>query len=389
MENYERENAFGESEVRLLTTVAASMGVALENARLFDETQRLLKETEQRDAELAVINSIQQGIAAELDFQAIVDLVGDKLREVFDTGDIGIRWCDERSRHASHYLYAYEHGKRLDASPPTPLDAGRPGRQACCDARSRSSSNNRGRGWPRSGMRPFPGTDPSQSSVMRADHRRRPRARHRSSLENYERENAFGESDVRLLQTVAASMGVALENARLFDETQRLFKESEQRAAELAIINSVQEGARRASSTSRRSSTSSATRSREIFGTEDMSIALLRPGEQHARRCRTTSSTASASRSSRCRSARGLTGARHAHARAAGHQREPPGARGASSARELIGDTDTADVAKSYLGVPILTGDEARRRDRAVRRRARARVRRVGRAPAADARQQR
>ena len=94
LENYERENAFGESEVRLLSTVAASMGVALENARLFDETQRLLKETEQRAAELAVINRIQEGMAAELDFQAIVDLVGDKLREVFKTGEIGIRWYD-------------------------------------------------------------------------------------------------------------------------------------------------------------------------------------------------------------------------------------------------------------------------------------------------------
>jgi len=31
------------------------MSVALENARLFDETNRLLKETEQRKAELAVI----------------------------------------------------------------------------------------------------------------------------------------------------------------------------------------------------------------------------------------------------------------------------------------------------------------------------------------------
>ena len=97
IENYEREHAFGESDVRLLTTVAASMGVALENARLFDETQRLLKETEQRAAELAVINSIQQGVAAELDFQAIVDLIGDKLREVLRTGDIGIRWFDDDS----------------------------------------------------------------------------------------------------------------------------------------------------------------------------------------------------------------------------------------------------------------------------------------------------
>ncbi len=50
------------------------------------------------------------------------------------------------------------------------------------------------------------------------------------SLENMERDNAYGDADVRLLSTVGASMGVALENARLFDETQRLLKETEQRA---------------------------------------------------------------------------------------------------------------------------------------------------------------
>ena len=52
------------------------------------------------------------------------------------------------------------------------------------------------------------------------------------SLQNEERDNAFSDSDVRLLQTLANSMSVALENARLFDETQRLLKETEQRAAE-------------------------------------------------------------------------------------------------------------------------------------------------------------
>ena len=60
-------------------------------------------------------------------------------------------------------------------------------------------------------------------------------------LEDYARENVYGEADVRLLSTVAAGMGVALENARLFDETQRLFKAEQQRAAELAIINSIQQ----------------------------------------------------------------------------------------------------------------------------------------------------
>ena len=68
------------------------MGVALENARLFDETKRLLTETDERAAELAIINGVQQGLAAELDLQAMYELVGDKVQEIFDAQvvDIGI-----------------------------------------------------------------------------------------------------------------------------------------------------------------------------------------------------------------------------------------------------------------------------------------------------------
>ena len=40
------------------------------------------------------------------------------------------------------------------------------------------------------------------------------------AIEDHEREHAYGDSDVRLLSTIAASMGVALENVRLFNETQ-------------------------------------------------------------------------------------------------------------------------------------------------------------------------
>ncbi len=132
LENYERENAFGKDEVRLLETVAASMGVALENARLFDETQRLLKETEQRNAELAVINSIQQGIAGSLDFQGIVDLVGDKLREVLDTQNIGIRWRNHETGYVD-YLYEFEHGVRIHPKS-HPLRPDSPFVQACREA---------------------------------------------------------------------------------------------------------------------------------------------------------------------------------------------------------------------------------------------------------------
>ena len=66
------------------------MSVALENARLFDETNRLLKETEQRTAELAVINSVQEGLAKELDMHAIYELVGEKIRNIFNAQVIDI-----------------------------------------------------------------------------------------------------------------------------------------------------------------------------------------------------------------------------------------------------------------------------------------------------------
>ena len=122
LSDMEHEHAFGEADVRLLQTLAGSMAVAFENARLFDETQRLLKETERRNAELAVINSIQQGVSAELDFQAIVELVGDKLREVFDTGDMMINWRDG-ARQVRQILYSCEHGVRNFLAPvPDPLD---------------------------------------------------------------------------------------------------------------------------------------------------------------------------------------------------------------------------------------------------------------------------
>src|SRR5207344_1899927 len=108
----EREHAYSESDVRLLQTLANSMSVALENARLFDETQRLFKESEQRAAELAIINSVQRALAAELNVQGIYDAVGDKIREIFNKANINIRIHDPQT-DTIHFPYTYEDGKRI------------------------------------------------------------------------------------------------------------------------------------------------------------------------------------------------------------------------------------------------------------------------------------
>ncbi len=102
LQNVDTENAFTESDLRLLTTITNSMSVALENARLFDETNRLLKETEQRTAELGIITSVQEGLASKLDIQSIYELVGDKIRDVFDTQGIAMALYDRQTNFIKH-----------------------------------------------------------------------------------------------------------------------------------------------------------------------------------------------------------------------------------------------------------------------------------------------
>src|SRR5438045_4388591 len=118
LENYEKEFVYSESDVSLLQTLANTMSVALENARLFDETNRLLRETEQRTAELAVINSVQEGLAHELDMQGIYNLVGDRVQELFHTHAVIIATFDLVNK-IEHFNYVYENGERfnLDARP--------------------------------------------------------------------------------------------------------------------------------------------------------------------------------------------------------------------------------------------------------------------------------
>jgi sigma-B regulation protein RsbU (phosphoserine phosphatase) len=59
------------------------------------------------------------------------------------------------------------------------------------------------------------------------------------TLQNIDRENAFSESDMRLLQTLANSMSVALENARLWEQ-EKMFRRALQR--ELEIGREIQAG---------------------------------------------------------------------------------------------------------------------------------------------------
>ena len=116
LQNLDHTNAFGDADVRLLSTIAASLSVALENARLFGETKRLLTETDERAAELAIINEVQRGLAERLDMQAMYDVVGDKIQEIFDAQVVDIGIVD-REAGLIRFPYTIERGVRFPDEP--------------------------------------------------------------------------------------------------------------------------------------------------------------------------------------------------------------------------------------------------------------------------------
>jgi len=237
--NYERENAYSESDVRLLTTLAASLGVSLENVRLFEQTRTLLAQTEQRAGELAVINSVQQGLASKLDSQAIIDLVGDKLCEVLGSQDLRISLYD-RQANLLHSAYLLDQGQRLEIPPGAPSPTGLWGRVAST-RRPLIVNENMAAYYAETNLTLVPGTE-MEKCFAAVPILAGGEAIGLLTVWKYEREHAFGESEVRLMTTLAASLGVALENVRLFEQTRTLLAETEQRAGELAVINSVQQG---------------------------------------------------------------------------------------------------------------------------------------------------
>ncbi len=239
IECHTKEYSFTQSDLRLLTTLANSTSVALENARLFDETQRLLKETEDRNAELAIINTLQRALAAELDIRKIYQAVGEKLREIFDSQVVALYSANLVERTLT---IEYGHEKEQIFEPVSvPFNSlneyilelqdtfVRNGDYAEFASQFEDYQVSAGQ-MPKSVISvPVRRTKDADTVVF-------------LSLQDVDGEKEFTDADIRLLETLANSMAIALENARLLEETQRLLKETEERNAELAIINDVQAG---------------------------------------------------------------------------------------------------------------------------------------------------
>ena len=217
LQNLDRENAFSEGDVRLLSTLAASLSVALENARLIDETRR-------RVAELDTVNQVGQAIAAQLDLAALIELVGEQIRTTF-AADIAFVALLDEGADVIRFPYHVEQGVR---EPQTPLPRGSGLSWRIVTSREplllHRAPQFQDVGEPTVGT---PALSWLGVPILIGDE-----AIGVISVQSTHEEGRFGDDDVRLLSTIASNVGVALQNARLYRETHR-------RASEMAALADV------------------------------------------------------------------------------------------------------------------------------------------------------
>ena len=109
VQSYTKDVHYTEQDRDVLAFVGQHVGSALTRARAIEETR-------QRNAELALINSVQQALAGELEMQAIYDVVGDRIQEIFDAQVVDIGIFDEASG-LIHFPYTIERGERFPDEP--------------------------------------------------------------------------------------------------------------------------------------------------------------------------------------------------------------------------------------------------------------------------------
>ena len=209
-----KPNAYTEDDLAAARAFADFAAMAMKNARLFYEAKRRLKE-------LNTVNRASAAVASRLDVDSLCEMVGETLLEVFETGVVLVALYEEElglvetpffsiSGKREHFA-PIDYGKGLVSrviESEKPLYIGEEFERRSAELGAIHRSERHVRSWLgvpiMSGRRVL--------GVL--------------SVQDFERDKAFSDDDIRLLTTIAATVGVGIQNARLFRESKRKAEEA-------------------------------------------------------------------------------------------------------------------------------------------------------------------
>jgi signal transduction histidine kinase len=201
--------AYTDDEREVADAFADLAAAAVRNARLFATTRRRLEE-------LDAVNRVGAAVASRLELDRLCAIVGENLVDIFRVGVVYVAVLEEAEGFVKMPFYSHD-GIR-ESYPGFPFGEGLTsqvlksraplniGENLTAEARSL-------------GGRALPGRDAlSWLGVPILSGRR---ALGVLCVQSYDRENAFSADDVRLLTTIASTVGAGIRNARLFEEARR------------------------------------------------------------------------------------------------------------------------------------------------------------------------
>jgi PAS domain S-box-containing protein len=217
----------------ILDAISQQVADALERARLLEESETSRQKMDERARQLAAINEVAQTVSQQLDIEQVLSTVHEQISQAMKVDAFLVSQYDAATNLLT-YLYIYDDGNRYQEAPVlldkesrtykvvssgTPLLINFPPEQ------ERLDTGTVGNARLSASLMFVPLVIGGQTIGV-------------VSAQSYEY-NAYTENDLELLQGIANHMAVALENARLFSQTQEALAETQKRTEELGLVNQI------------------------------------------------------------------------------------------------------------------------------------------------------
>ncbi len=226
---------FTEDQLRLAETIIAQAATTVQNARLFEQTEEALAEAKRRSEEMATVNRVAQIASQQVDVEPLLQAIYTEMKTLMDVGTFHIMLYNAETE-LMEYPLIYEQDVRTHQEP-LPLHPDsysyrvlQNGEPILNNLTAEEVVEDRKRG------ELFIGTNDNREtvSVMYAPLHTGQEVTGTLSIQSYNYDE-YDETDLSLLVSIANYVAVALESARLFEQTrararqERLLREVSER----------------------------------------------------------------------------------------------------------------------------------------------------------------
>ncbi|MCC6442643.1 MAG: GAF domain-containing sensor histidine kinase [Armatimonadetes bacterium] len=218
--------AFSAEDIQLLTTISHQIGVAIENARLYEETRRRVEEIES-------IHRVGLAVTSSLDLAEVLSLIWEQVSRLMSAQTFYIALCDEAEQKL-HFALLVEDGEMREGGYSVSLSH----KDSLSTWVARSREPVLIRDWqedrsesPVKGIQSASPNGSCSRSLLIIPLVAKGRTIGVVSVQN-SRPNAFDEGDLRVLTTIGGQAAIAIENARLFEQERR-------RSMQLELISEI------------------------------------------------------------------------------------------------------------------------------------------------------